>query len=287
MRIAFLGPGNIGTGMVHRLLGEGHQVVVWARSPDKAQNLLRHGADRAPTARDAAASADLVLSCLASPDAVRDVLVRGGVLSDARPGQVFVEHGTFPPVLAQELSGLAASRGAAFLDAPVSGGPEGARTGTLTIMIGGDAKAAETVRPVLLAYGQRVVRVGPMGAGQKLKLINQVLVAIHVAAAAEAAAAVARAGLDPLASLDALKGGWAQSAMMERNMPRVFDSDYAESGATIGGFNDVLDEVDEYLRGLGVQTPVFDGVRGMFGAAAKDGHGGKDLAAIGQPLYPE
>lgn len=285
MKLAFLGPGNIGSGMVHRLLERGHDVTLWARSPERVQDLLAGGALWAGTPLEATAHADIVLSCLGSPQAVREVFITGGVLAAAHPGQTFVEHGTFPPELAVELSALALSRGGAFVDAPVSGGPEGARRGTLTLMIGGDAGVVEKIGPVLETYGNRLNHVGPVGSGQKLKMINQVLVAIHAAAAAEAATAVLSAGLDPLPAVDALKGGWAQSAMLERNLPRIFAADVADSGATIGGFADVLDEVAEYVDQLRVPMPLFDLARELFAVAVARGYGADDLSAVGRPDF--
>ncbi|MEW1931422.1 NAD(P)-dependent oxidoreductase [Rhodococcus sp. NPDC079359] len=285
MRITFIAPGNIGRGIALRLLAARHDVIVWARHRERVQVLIDGGASWAATPGQAAVSADLVLSCLRTPAAVREIFLDGDVLACARAGQVFVEHGTFSPELAMELDSAARDVGAAFVDCPVSGGPSSAHAGTLTLMIGGDADTVDALRPVFAAYSERAVRVGPVGSGQKLKLINQVLVAVNSAAAAEAAAAVVRAGLDSAASVEALAGGWAQSAMMQRNMPRAFASDYADAGAPVTAMAGVLVEVDAFLRRIAAPSPVFDAARSMFDHAARDG-GTPDIAAIARPLMP-
>jgi 3-hydroxyisobutyrate dehydrogenase-like beta-hydroxyacid dehydrogenase len=247
--VGFLGLGAMGGPMAARVLVGGHRLVVWNRSPARAEPLVRAGAERAETPADVVREADVVLGCLLDGPAVEQVYLSGnrvsggevsggvfsGMAASARPGQVFVEHGTFAPELACRVAAELRARGAVFLDAPVTGGPEGARAGTLTTMVGGDKAALEQVAPVLARYADRIHLVGGSGAGLELKLVNQMLVSCHVAAAAEAAAVLRRRGLPLDIAREVLGSGWAASTMLERTLTRLLDDDTVGTGATIGG----------------------------------------------------
>ena len=220
--IGFLGAGEMGSGMVRRLLQRSHRVIVWSRVPEKHAELGSLGAELSGSIADTVSASDLVLGCLRDTAVTRECyLGERGVIANARDGQTIIEHGTFSPALAVEIAHAAAARGAAFLDAPVTGGPERARSGSLVTMVGGNPASLEAVRSVLDAYCAQITLVGPAGSGERLKLVNQLLVSIHVAAAAEASALLMREGIDPAIAERVLMAGWAASAMLERTMPRA------------------------------------------------------------------
>jgi 3-hydroxyisobutyrate dehydrogenase-like beta-hydroxyacid dehydrogenase len=273
--VGFLGLGAMGGRMAARILDGGHDLIVYNRTPGRAQGL---GARVAATPAEVAQEADLVFGCLLDGPAVEEVY--GGLLAVVRPGQVFVEHATFAPALARDLAARLAARGAALLDAPVSGGPEGASAGTLTVMVGGPDEALARVSDVLRRYAGKVCHVGPSGAGLELKLVNQLLVSCHVAAVAEAAAVLRRRGLPLDVAYDVLTSGWAASTMLERSLRRIRDGQLAESEATIAGLIEPQRLAAELAQQSGVPLSVLPQVAELFRRAGRQGHGSLDLAAL-------
>jgi 3-hydroxyisobutyrate dehydrogenase-like beta-hydroxyacid dehydrogenase len=269
-RIGFVGLGQMGGRIAKRLLASGHPVVVWDRTIAKALALEAGGADVAESPVDLSARCDIVLGCLLDDVAVDQVYTGPrGMLAAARPEQVFVEHGTFSPARARALRESAAAKGAEFLDAPVSGGPEGAESGDLVTMIGGAHSAIGRVEPVLRAYSRDVTHVGHSGAGLELKLVNQLLVSVNLAGVAEAAALLQRMKIPLDVALPVLSGGWAASTMLSRSLPRAMTSDFTSEGATIGGFVHVQDLVNGACSAVGLETPMMDAARGVFDEAAE------------------
>lgn len=279
--IAFLGAGHMGSGMVANLLRRGHRVTVWERTPGRHAALRAQGAAVRSDLAALVGDADVVVGCLLDTAVTRAVyLGPGGVLAAARAGQAVVEHGTFDPALAVEIAAAAARQGCAFLDAPVSGGPERARSGELVTMLGGDRAAVDRVRPLLDAYCAQVAWVGPSGSGIRLKLVNQLLVSIHCVAAAEASALVLREGIDPAVAHAVLMRGWAGSAMLDREMPRACAGDHADTGATVGKLLEAQAMIDAMLRGAGVESRLFGPARAAFDHAASHGAADLDLSAL-------
>jgi 3-hydroxyisobutyrate dehydrogenase len=278
--IGFLGAGSMGAGMVHCLLAKGHQVTVWERTRGKHDGLRERGAT---LSRDMAetASADIVIGCLVNTDVTRSCyLGEHGVIHGARAGQTFVEHGTFDPALAVEIAAAARAKGCDFLDAPVTGGPERARRGELVIMVGGERAALDRVEHAMSAYAKQVALVGGIASGLRLKLINQLLVSIHVVAAAEASALVLREGIDPEVAHRVLMGGWAASAMLDRELPKACASDFADTGATVGKLVEVQPMIDALLHRAGVASMLFGPARAAFDRAVDAGAADLDLAAV-------
>jgi 3-hydroxyisobutyrate dehydrogenase-like beta-hydroxyacid dehydrogenase len=282
-RVGFIGLGAMGRPMARRLLAAGAPLVVQTRTAAHAHETARAGAEVVATPAAVAARCDVVCSCLLDSHAVRQVyLGPAGLLSAARPGQVLLEHGTFDPALARELGAAARSVGAAFLDAPVTGGPEGAAAGRLVTMVGGDPDALERARAVLDAYSHDVVHVGESGAGLQLKLVNQHLVTCHVAAAAEAAALVLRAGIPPETAERVLTSGWGASAMLARCLPRALGRVPETDGAGIGGLLAVQELVAALASGAGLQLDVLDASHRLLGAGVARGLAERDLAALAE-----
>lgn len=270
--IGFLGPGAMGAGMVSRLLDAGHRPLVCARDPRRIAGLLERGAEFVGDAAVLAARSDIVLSCLRDSAVVTEVVLSPGGVADAlRTGSVLVEHGTISPALAERLDARLRERGAGFLDAPVSGGPEGARSGTLAVMVGGAAADLDRVRGIIESYAGTLAHVGGVGAGQRLKLINQLLVGVHAAAAAEAAALVMRTGIDPAEARRVLGAGWAASTQLDRVLVPAVEQRFDADGAALGGMVEVLRLVAELAADNRVSTPQLHTAREAFAARAVTG----------------
>ena len=216
-KVAFLGLGVMGFPMAGWLSKAGHQVTVYNRTESKARAWAEQHAGKAvPTAAEAAAGAGIVFTCVGDdPDLREVVLGSGGVLEAMAPGAVFVDHTTASADLAREIAAAGQARDVACLDAPVSGGQAGAEQGRLTVMVGGDEAAFGRARPVIEAYSHNVQRLGPAGAGQLTKMVNQIAIAGVVQGLAESLNFAARAGLDPAAVVDVISKGAAQSWQME------------------------------------------------------------------------
>ncbi len=214
MRIGFSGLGVMGAPMAGHLVAAGHSVTGHNRSAAKAQTWAeRTGGTAATTAAEAARGVDLFILCVGNDDDVREVV--GAALPELATGAVIVDHTTTSARVAREMAALAAERGVAFLDAPVSGGQAGAEAGKLSIMIGGDAEALARVEPVLAVYAKAIRHMGPAGSGQLTKMANQIAIAGVVQGLAEAVHFAQSAGLDTDAVYEAISQGAAQSWQMD------------------------------------------------------------------------
>lgn len=217
MRVAFLGLGVMGYPMAGHLQRAGHQLTVFNRTAKNAAAWVQeYGGASAPTPAEAAANADVVLSCVGRDDDVREVAVgRHGAFITMKRDAVFVDHTTASAGLARELAESAHQRGLHFVDAPVSGGEQGAKNGQLTIMCGGTPVAYGKAEPVLAAYARQCSLMGEAGSGQLTKMVNQICIAGLVQALAEGLSFARAAGLDPLAVVEVISKGAAQSWQME------------------------------------------------------------------------
>lgn len=282
LKVGFVGLGAMGGPMAKRVLEAGFELSVWNRNVERTRDIVERGATLAKDPAALAESSDVVMSCLLGSDAIEEVY-RGkrGLLAGAHEGLILVEHGTFNPEFAKSLGNEAAMLGASFVDAPVSGGSSAANAGTLVTMVGGDAAAEASVREVAGAYASSIEWLGPVGSGLMLKLVNQMLVTAHVAAACEAAALVQLLPIDPAAATRALNHGWASSAMLSRCLPIAFTQDLtAGSDANLGGLREAQHLVLQMAEQTGVAVPVFDRAVTRFDQARENGWGGRDLAAL-------
>ena len=216
-KVAFLGLGVMGFPMAGHLAAKGHAVTVYNRTPAKAEAWVKqHGGAMAPTPAKAAAGADFVMACVGNDDDLRSVaLGPDGAFAGMAKGTVFVDHTTASAEVARELGAEAAAAGLGFLDAPVSGGQAGAENGVLTIMIGGAAEDHAKAEPVIAAYARAQRLLGPVGAGQLAKMVNQIAIAGLVQGLSEALAFAQAAGLDGEAVVDVISKGAAGSWQME------------------------------------------------------------------------
>ncbi len=230
--LAFIGLGRMGYPMAGHLVRHGHQVSVFNRTPARAQDWLNEYGGRAcRTVEEVASGADVVFSCVGDDPDIRDVAQ--AAFAVMKTGAVFVDHTTGSATLAEELALAAKAKGLSFVDAPVSGGEAGAQKGQLTIMCGGDEDAYATAEPVMKGYAKMVRRLGPAGAGQKTKMVNQICIAGLVQALSEAVHFAEQAGLDPDAVIEVISKGAAQSWQMENRAgtmhQRKFDFGFAVS----------------------------------------------------------
>lgn len=211
--------------MAHNLVAQGHQLAVWNRTIEKARHI--QGATVADSPSDLAARSDLVMICVSDTPDVEEV-VQGprGVLSGLQPRSLVIDHSTISPSATRALAIAVQDQGGQWLDAPVSGGPEGASRGTLTIMVGGDLEQLDRARPYLEAYSSTITHVGPLGAGQLVKLVNQILVVGNQLASSEALLFAQAAGLDLESTLNAVKGGAAGSWMLSNRGPQMINDDW-------------------------------------------------------------
>jgi 3-hydroxyisobutyrate dehydrogenase len=228
MRVGVIGTGIMGAPMARNLLRAGHVVTVQSRSPARMAPLLDAGAIPASSPREVAAAVDAIVTSLPdTPDVESVVTGPNGILAGARPGLLVVDTSTIAPRAANALATRAAAVGVDFLDAPVSGGEQGAVQGTLSIMVGGGREAFDRAAPIFAAIGRAATYMGGSGQGQMTKLVNQVVGAATLTAVAEGIVLAARAGLDPAAVIEAVGGGAASSWMWTNLGPRMQRRDFA------------------------------------------------------------
>jgi 3-hydroxyisobutyrate dehydrogenase len=226
--IGFIGLGVMGAHMARRLLQAGHQVTVYNRTASRCAPLVAAGARAAATPAEAAAGQEIVISIVTdSPDVEAVLLGPGGVAERAARGTIVVDMSTIAPEAARRVGRALADRGLLFLDAPVTGGDVGAREGTLSILVGGEAPVLDRVRDVLGAMGKRITHCGPIGAGQTLKACNQILCALNMVGITEALHLARVGGLDQKFILEALTAGAGGSWALEKLGPRIVAGDFA------------------------------------------------------------
>lgn len=227
-RVGFVGLGIMGGPMAANLLAAGYELTVWNRTAAKTEPLAAAGARVAGSPAEVAAASEVTFTCVtASADVEAVVLGPGGVIEGATPGSIVVDCSTIAPATARNVHARLAERGVAMLDAPVSGGDVGAKAGALAIMVGGDAETFERALPVLRAIGKTIVHVGPPGAGQVVKLCNQVAGGLNLLAMAEAISLCRRSGVDPAKMLEVVSAGAAGSWMLQHLGPRAVAGDFA------------------------------------------------------------
>ncbi|MEA3247785.1 MAG: NAD(P)-dependent oxidoreductase [Gemmatimonadota bacterium] len=220
--VAFLGLGAIGSPMARHLAAPEFTLRVWNRTAAKAAEFAaKHNAAQAGTAREAAAGADFVVTCLSTSADVESVLDGAdGLEAGLASGAVLVDCTSGDPAASRRIAARLGRKGVAFLDAPVSGGVAGAEIGTLTVMVGGDAAALERAMPVLEAFGEKIVHCGPVGAGHAVKAINQAMLALHIWGLGEGLVALARMGVNPAVALDIINASSGRSNTSQNLFPQ-------------------------------------------------------------------
>jgi 3-hydroxyisobutyrate dehydrogenase len=227
-KVAFIGLGVMGYPMAGHLVKAGHSVVVWNRTPAKADRWVeQHKGEKASTPKAAASGADFVMACVGNDDDLRSVVYgETGAFAGMAKGAIFVDHTTASADVARELHAKAKAAGFGFIDAPVSGGQAGAENGQLTIMCGGDVGDYERVKPVIQAYAKMQNLMGPAGSGQLTKMMNQICIAGLVQGLSEALAFGRAAGLDVLKAVEVISKGAAQSWQMDNRAKTMVEGKF-------------------------------------------------------------
>ena len=256
-KVAFVGLGVMGYPMAGHLMGAGYEVTVFNRTGSRAEAWVAdHGGSSAPTPAEASEGAQIVFVCVGNDDDVRQVtLGEGGALSGMASGSLLVDHTTASAGIARELHAAAKSRGCGFLDAPISGGQAGAENGVLTVMVGGDQADFDRAAAAIDCYAKRVALLGGPGSGQLTKMVNQICIAGLVEGLAEGLHFAQAAGLDPLAVVDTISKGAAQSWQME-NRHKTMVEDHYEHGFAVEWMRKDLGMALEEARRNKVSLPV-------------------------------
>ena len=271
--VGFIGLGIMGQPMARNLLKAGFGLVVYTRTRRKADGLLAEGARWADSPAAVARQAPMVITMVAdSPDVEQVVLGPQGIIEGVRPGSVVIDMSTVSPRVERAIAQQLATRGVAYMDAPVSGGSWGAIQGTLAIMVGGEEDAFRRVLPIFEAMGKSITYMGPSGAGQVTKLVNQVLVAVTLSGVAEALVFGAKAGADLLKTIEAVKGGAAGSWQLANLGPRIVKGDFAPGFMITLQLKD-LRLILEMAQELALPLPLTALVAQIYRAAAVDGKG--------------
>ena len=280
-KVAFLGLGVMGGPMARHLAGKGHDVTVYNRTPAKAEAWVKaHGGASAATPRAAAAGAEIVFACVGNDHDLRSVVLGAdGALAGMARGAVFVDHTTASAEVARELAAAAAVAGLGFVDAPVSGGQAGAENGVLTVMCGGDADTYARVEPAILAYARACRLMGPVGAGQLTKMVNQICIAGLVQGLSEGVHFAKRAGLDVEAVLDVIAKGAAGSWQME-NRGKTMNAGQFEFGFAVDWMRKDLSILLEEARRNGARLPVSALVDQFYAEVQSMGGGRWDTSSL-------
>ena len=284
MSVGFIGLGIMGSGMAANLVAKGHDLVVWNRTASRIEPLVDQGAEPADSPAYVAERCDIVMVSVSdTPDVEEVVGGPEGVLEAVAPDSLIIDHSTISPSATVRLAGRVAEKGGSWLDAPVSGGSEGAARGTLSIMVGGEAKDLDRATPYLEAYGTTITHVGPTGAGQLVKIVNQILVVVNQLAASEALLFAQQAGLDLGATIDAVKDGAAGSWMLANRGPQMIERDWRPGFSIDLQQKDLrlaLDAADE----LGVPLPGTALVFQLYRALQNQGLGAEGNHALVKAL---
>jgi len=268
----------MGDPMVRALLKAGFPVCAWNRSPGKIDPLIPLGAKRAETSGQAIEQADVVITMLETGPVVDQVLFGADQASKAaKPGTLFIDMSSIPPQTARAHAANLIEQGCSYLDAPVSGGTAGAEAASLAIMAGGDVSQLEYARPIFEAMG-RVTHVGPHGSGQLAKLANQAIVAVTIGAVSEALLLAAAGGADPRAVREAIRGGFAESRILELHGGRMLERNFEPGGRASVQLKDI-DTIIETASALNLNLPAVKAVQDVFRALVDGGGGDLDHSA--------
>lgn len=279
-KIALIGAGAMGGAIGARLLETGQSLTVFDLSAEAVHALVAKGATAATSASEAAAAADVVITSLNAPEIVETaVFGAGGVAEGAKPGTLIIDMSSIDPEATKTLAARAAEAGLRWVDSPLSGGAPKAATGELTLMLGGETGAVEDARTVLQHVAANITHMGPAGAGQTTKLINQVLCGLNFMAVAEATKLALDAGVDAAKIPQALRGGRADSAILQEYMPRYVERDYRRTGRIDNMVKD-LNGAQDLARRTHTPMPMTALCAEIHRLMTAAGLGGEDQAAL-------
>jgi len=283
-RIAFIGLGTMGAAMAANLRRAGFEVTAWNRTPGRADALEAMGVALAPTPAEAARNADVVVSCVSdTPDVEAVLFGADGVASGLASGSLVIDCSTISPAATASFAGRLRGQGIGFVDAPVSGGSEGAKNATLTIFVGGEPDDVARARPVLGAMGTTITHFGPAGSGQAVKAVNQVVIAGVYLAVAEGMVLAMKAGLDPEVVAAALGGGVAKSWILENRSGKMIRNDYPLGFRTSLHLKDLRIALD-LARSTGTVLPVSALAAQLEAGLVARGYGDEDMSNLARAI---
>ena len=287
-QIGFVGLGIMGRGMVKNLAEKNHSVIVWNRTPEKSEALKKDlGIAIAPTLQSLAETSDTILICVSDTPDVEAVLFgkdgKSGLAQSLRPGTTIIDLSTISPAETKRFSRTLAEKDITLLDAPVSGGSEGAAKGTLSIMVGGPEDAFNRIKPILESIGTRITHMGPSGAGQTTKLMNQILVVVNMLGVSEALLLGCAAGIDLTKAVQAVEAGAGGSWMLSNRAPQAIEG-YWKPGFSIDLQQKDLRLVLESARELGLPLLGTSLVHQLYNKLQSDGKGALGNHALIQAL---
>ncbi|HPP00644.1 MAG: NAD(P)-dependent oxidoreductase [Candidatus Omnitrophica bacterium] len=276
-RVGFVGIGTMGLHMSRNLMKAGYELSIFNRTAEKMQPLVEEGAMPCASPAEVGQQSELVFTCVSDvPDVEEVTLGERGVARGIAPGGIIVDCSTSSPALARRMAEELKPRGIGVLDAPVSGGPEGARTGELSIMVGGEEEVFLRAKPVLEAIGKTILLIGPPGSGQLTKAINQIVGALHLEAVAEGIVLAKKAGIDPEKVIQALGGGAAQSWLLKMRGPQMLRGDFTPARFALGLHAKDLRLAMEAARQYGAKLELAEKVNEIFQALDQEGLGALD-----------
>ncbi len=279
-KVGFIGLGIMGGPMAKNLMEAGHELVLYNRTREKAEELAGDGTEVVGSPKEVAEQSDIIITMLPDSPQVEEVLTgKDGVLAGIKEGALIVDMSTISPVVTRELAEQVEERGASLLDAPVSGGDVGAKQGALSIMVGGSEEDFGRAEPLFDVMGKVATLVGPVGAGQTAKACNQIVVALNIEALSEALVLGSKAGVDPAKILDAISGGLAGSAVMEAKREKMLGHDF-DPGFRIELHHKDLGIALAAGREYGVSLPVTAIVDQMLESLKAKGRGDRDHSAV-------
>ena len=282
VRVGFIGLGLMGTAMTLRLLEQGWPVTVWNLEPERVPPLVAAGAKAARSPRAVAQDSDIIIMCVLHTEAVRAcVFAPQGIAAAVGAGKVVVDHSTIDPAATREMAQrLQSQTGMRWVDAPVSGGPVQSRSGTLTVMAGGDANDVELIRPVMVDLAANFTHIGPVGAGQTAKLINQLIVGSGYVVLAEALTLAEAAGVDARQLPQCLAGGHADSSLLKHLYPQMQARDFEPPRSYARQLLKDLKAVTAYASELELRLPMLEAATRRYSDYVAQGNGMKDTASI-------
>jgi 3-hydroxyisobutyrate dehydrogenase-like beta-hydroxyacid dehydrogenase len=285
LQIGFVGLGIMGRGMVKNLVEKNHPVTVWNRTLERSETLKKDlDITIAPSLQSLAEAADTILICVSdTPDVEAVLFGEAGLAKTLRTGTTIIDLSTISPAETKRFAHTLAEKNITLLDAPVSGGSEGAAKGTLSIMVGGPEEAFTRIKPILEAIGTRITHMGPSGSGQTTKLMNQILVVVNMLAVGEALLLGRAADIDLLKAVRAVEAGAGGSWMLSQRAPQAIDG-YWQPGFTIDLQQKDLRLVLESARELGLPLLATSLVHQLYNKLQKDGKGGLGNHALVQAL---
>jgi len=279
-RVGFIGLGIMGKPMAKNLLRAGFPIVAYDLKKDAVEDLVKAGALAASSSKEAAGKADVIITMLPDSPEVREVILgKDGVIQGIKPGSVVIDMSSINPLVTQEIAGALKAKGVEMLDAPVSGGETGAIQGALAIMVGGEEKVFNESMEIFKALGKNIVRVGGIGAGGFVKLVNQIIVAVNIAAVGEAFTLGAKASLNPQVIHQAIRGGLAGSSVLETKAPMMFERNF-KPGFKIRLHHKDLQNALSTAKDLGVPLPLSSFVQQIFLSLMTEGRGEEDHSAL-------